>query len=640
MSDDRPSGHGPDDPGAPPNPAELVVAGALAAHVARIEPDPAAWARIEGRLDDREPGRFGRGDRFGPTRRPTLVAAVLVLFLVVAGSVIVRGGATDGGLEMATIPASGSELAIVALTDDGRLVELGLDGTERREIYAPAADGTYLAGPLAVSSVDDTIYLERRSLARVDCGGSASIRPAAGQIVAVPFAGGSPEVVVPVGGAPAVQPGSRRLAYVVPADGDACAESDDWAVGVTDLDTGATGRLAPTGIDLLAVQDESGDLDAAMEYDGLPAAMVSEVRWAGTGDALWLMAGYGAGLAHRAIMHLDLAVGPDVISAERMQLVVPGGPEPTDGVSTSDRLFGATAFAVDADRDGVEPGRERIVFARGTRSVEVIDATLTIDGGSAVGTGLDVVLAPDIIGAELMWASDIDVAPTGQVLLAVGGTVAGPSPVGGSGAVEPDVDSVMTTRSLVVLDGSQRRVLAEGITSAAWVWTRAVLPEEPSSTDVPAFEPGTSTSSTTGAPDNPVASVPGDPGALDASPSPDPVAGSDRPEDAVAIRDAFVAFFEGGDQSALEGSGVLEPALDEGARTVPNGGKGVTVTIDGVMFTGDTSAEVRFRLDQDGVFFTAATVGTAVYLDGRWKVSAATMCTLLSRVQISCPIPG
>lgn len=641
MSPERTPGSRSDDVGGRLDP-EQTVTRALAAHVAGVEPDPAAWACIEDRLDRGDVRRFGGGGRLGPTRRPALVAAVVVLFLVVAISVIVRGRATDGALEVATAPAASAELAIVALTDDGRIVELGLDGTERREIYAPAADDPerYLTGPLAVSSVDGTIYVERRSLTQVDCGGSVAVRPAAGQIVAVPFAGGEPEVVVPVGGAPDVQPGSRRLAYTVPADGDACPESDDdWAVGVTDLDTGATGRIAPTGIDLLAVEAASGDLDAAMQYDGLPAAMVAEVRWAGTGDALWLMAGYGPGLSSRAVMHLDLAIGMDTITADRMQLVVPGGPEPADGVPTSDRLFGATAFAVDHANGGGQPGRDRVVFAGGTRSVDVVDATLALEGSADVGAGLDLVLEPGIIGAELLWASDIDIAPSGgQVLVTVGGTVVGPSSAPGTGPAYADVVHTSAVTSLVLLDGSEPRVLASGVTAAAWVSAAGTWrPAEPSGT-VPPVDPVASTSPTIEALDPATPRSPA--GSIDVPAGPDPVAGSTRAEDVEAIRAAFVDFFEHGDRSALEGSGVLEPALEEGARTVPDGGQGVTVTIDRITFTGDASAVVEFRLDQDGTSFTAPTTGTAVHLDGRWKVSAATMCTLLSRVQIPCPTSG
>jgi len=85
---------------------------------------------------------------------------------------------------------------------------------------------------------------------------------------------------------------------------------------------------------------------------------------------------------------------------------------------------------------------------------------------------------------------------------------------------------------------------------------------------------------------------------------------------------------------------VLEPALEEGAESVPAGGVGLTLTVTAIRFTGPDAAEVDFTLDKDGAYFTAATVGTAERIDGRWMVSAETMCTLVSRVGIACPVGG
>ena len=191
--------------------------------------------------------------------------------------------------------------------------------------------------------------------------------------------------------------------------------------------------------------------------------------------------------------------------------------------------------------------------------------------------------------------------------------------------------------ALVVGEGSQSRVVASGVVSAAWVWSEARPIDTPPGTAEPVEVPDSTVTDST-VPEQDPTDGPLEDGQPDGEPSMPLAPDRERTDDAVAIRDTFAAFFEQGDRSALEGSDVLEPSMQEGAESVPEGGVDVTVTIAAIRFTGTDEAEVDFLLDQSGRSFTAPTRGTAVRLDGRWLVSAATMCILLGRVQIPCPV--
>jgi hypothetical protein len=189
---------------------------------------------------------------------------------------------------------------------------------------------------------------------------------------------------------------------------------------------------------------------------------------------------------------------------------------------------------------------------------------------------------------------------------------------------------------LVIWDGSQSYAVPGAYDSVAWVRVPTPIPVEEPTTEPPA--PGTTVLPATSVPSVATSIAPTvgtePPGVIL-----DPTAGApgDGSPEAAAVAQAYRDFFEQGARSALQGSGVLEPAIQSGSQTVDDGGKGVAVVFPGVRVTGDTTASVDFRLFQGTKEITAPTSGGAVFADGRWKVSAATMCTLLSRVSIPCP---
>ena len=148
---------------------------------------------------------------------------------------------------------------MVALRDDGRLVELDNSGTETRTIFSdphlrrlgtvetkPPGWRGGLRGPLAVSWATRTVYVELESGSQ-PCPLSSVELPmdSVGDIVAIPLAGGQPTVVVAHGRAPALSPDGRHLAFVGPQSGLSCGPRAQWPIGILDLDSGQTRTIAP-----------------------------------------------------------------------------------------------------------------------------------------------------------------------------------------------------------------------------------------------------------------------------------------------------------------------------------------------------------------------------------------------------------
>ena len=681
MSDDRTDpGTDPTDPTPAAGPADETdrrVADALAALGDQVTPSSGGWGRIDARLADAPGNRFGRGAAGrSSVRRPVLVAAAFVVVLTLVGAAIAQVRTTDTSVEVATAPSGQQELGLVALTDDGRLVHLDLEGRELREIPRGNGGGA-LVGPVAVSPLDNTIYVERASSDAPGCFGPGEVpTPVRGEIVAIPFAGGEPRVVAQSATNPSIDPGTGRLAYVTAADGPCDGSRNTF--GVTDLASGATGetglgtgllrelnqRAATHGVHKGLIGEEA---EGATAVDDLPFVALQDVQWSADGDALWVLVGYGSGVPYRALIRVGVQLdsGENIFRWDEPQIVL-------DGIVWTDNdlagsLLGATAF------DSVEsgPGGDATfafgrVDAGGTVDVArtVADANDAAEWSTAVEFGIDVNalgLRNARVGtvehdgrsgqvfAVVIGSTEADAGPAPDTSIAVPPSASGieePSsfdepvvsaaptrPTGGTATISP------LTGALVVGEGSQSRVVASGVVSAAWVWSEPRPIDTPPGTTEPVEVPDLTVSepSVTGpAPTDDPPTL----GRPDGEPSVPLTPDAERADDATEIRDTFAAFFEQGDMSALEGSDVLEPSMQEGAETVPDGGVGVTVTIAAIRFTGTDEAQVDFLLDQGGVSFTAPTRGTAVRVDGRWLVSADTMCLLLSRVQIPCPIPG
>jgi hypothetical protein len=673
-------GTGEGDDGAAPSPAmtpnEDRVAGAMAAFASSVRPDADGWSRIDERLDDRSRlGLGGNGSRpigFGSAtgRRPALVAAALVVFVVLTGAVVVRARTTTDAIEIATSPGGRQELALVALTQDGRLIEVGLDGVERREIYRSPDDGSRLEGRIAVSPVDRTIYVERsRPAVATSCEVSSlaveGSVPAGqfGQIVAIPFDGGEPVVVVDAGRDPDIAAGTERLAYRA-GGADPCGGLGG-AVGVVDLATGASGMFSLVGTD----GSDGFPLTPAIVGDHvevpLASGVLDESRWSADGDALWVLMGYGSGVPYRALIDIELAFGGGEVTPTRAEVVVSGVADTTRSPVAADGagLLGASAFdagpakapdpaapsePVDAD-DPFDPaaavppvggaGDSLTLFlpsyAEGAALGAVLDGTVTsetmpvvpgtaptpaITGRRVITTEARATLDLSQLGVGPIGETDAETEPsTGQVLV----------------TVRPSASRIVGLPSRVfVIDGTTvRRVDSPAVLeSVAWVWVDAI-----DRVDAP----------TTTAPDE--LAMPGSTAPLDPYVTwmPTTVAAdepaippTDRPGDAAAIADAYDALFERGDRSAFEGGSTLDPALQEGAATVPGGPTGATVQVTSIAFVDEDGAQVSFLLDHPTWSAPVPLTGAAVRNEGRWQVSTSTMCMLLGRADVDCPNDG
>jgi hypothetical protein len=111
----------------------------------------------------------------------------------------------------------------------------------------------------------------------------------------------------------------------------------------------------------------------------------------------------------------------------------------------------------------------------------------------------------------------------------------------------------------------------------------------------------------------------------------------DRAAEGTAVAGAFDELIEGGDRTALEDDEALDPALQDGRAATPGGSDGVTVDVLAVTFSAEDTAEVAFEMDSPAWGAPVRLSGTAVRVDGRWQVSASTMCMLLARVGVTCP---
>lgn len=117
-------------------------------------------------------------------------------------------------------------------------------------------------------------------------------------------------------------------------------------------------------------------------------------------------------------------------------------------------------------------------------------------------------------------------------------------------------------------------------------------------------------SSSTSAPSSAPATAPADPAAAEAE-----------------VGENYRVFFEDGDPTLLEdGEELTEAIAALGALAPPPRTKSANVTV--VEFTGPDTANVTYDLIVDGEPALPGATGEAVLVDGVWKVSKNTFCTL------------
>ncbi|MEX2256003.1 MAG: hypothetical protein WEC34_11250, partial [Acidimicrobiia bacterium] len=112
-----------------------------------------------------------------------------------------------------------------------------------------------------------------------------------------------------------------------------------------------------------------------------------------------------------------------------------------------------------------------------------------------------------------------------------------------------------------------------------------------------------------------------------------------------AISDALRGAFGGGgpytsDEAIVGGMPIRGQAAVE-ARDANEGYIGVIVPrVNSVTLHESTVASVNFDLLIDGHVITANTNGEAVFVDGMWKITSETFCTVARRGSVTCPTPG
>ncbi len=118
-----------------------------------------------------------------------------------------------------------------------------------------------------------------------------------------------------------------------------------------------------------------------------------------------------------------------------------------------------------------------------------------------------------------------------------------------------------------------------------------------------------------------------------------PPAGAEQPDDPTAAKAAVTntyqtVFTHGTDAtlnaSLIEDSDSIKDALATTKANFPQAVDTVTVKVGDIVFTSKTEAALYFELDYTGGAMFGQQIGYAKLIDGTWKVSRDTMCTVLS----------
>lgn len=91
--------------------------------------------------------------------------------------------------------------------------------------------------------------------------------------------------------------------------------------------------------------------------------------------------------------------------------------------------------------------------------------------------------------------------------------------------------------------------------------------------------------------------------------------------------------------SLLQNADKLQQALAIAAKA-KTGGTKTSANVKSVTFTSPTEATVTYDLLVNGTVALAGSTGKAVLVDGTWKVSQTTFCTLTALAASGKPVPG
>ncbi|MEX5713561.1 hypothetical protein AB1484_36525 [Parafrankia sp. FMc6] len=113
-----------------------------------------------------------------------------------------------------------------------------------------------------------------------------------------------------------------------------------------------------------------------------------------------------------------------------------------------------------------------------------------------------------------------------------------------------------------------------------------------------------------------------------------------------AVKAAYAQAFTGGQDpahslAAVEDGPDLAATLAQATQNFPQATQTSQVTVSNITFDGPRNAGLRFHLSYQGGVDFGEVDGTALISGGRWKVSRATYCTVMSWAGATCPVkPG
>jgi hypothetical protein len=743
----------------PSSGTDARIADAFAALVEPIEPGPQAWSRIVMRIDD---GAVkGDGVSRSRTLRPIVVAAAVLAVVVLSASVVLLGR-RDQGTNVVTQPIAPSLRvpAIVAMTADGRIVELTADGQELRTIVAlgsaaPAVDPTIRV------SADGIVYFNRDvEPVAATCAEQIFGRIwMTSEIVAVPLAGGAPRVVVPVGGAFDLSPDGRLLAYAGPEGTDRCLDASQSLLSVMEVASGRRTQLADRPFSAVGPASRLRWLSGGAEITGVASSWFHDRGPSYASILRFVLHPTEPQAPAQQIMiaSQDPDRQPDLGSNGDEPIAMPGPlggtvvmANPANAGDTSDlqatqRIDGAQDLVAVERTSSHAQGASRhhglvVVRAqpdenrRGNHVSGINLPSTKLAELPAAASGFLQETSMDVVGARVL----VTTAETDDIGDAGCCTVMGRRPPAGHWTAKP-------THAFVIESGRVTEI-ADGLVAAAWLppglarhgggRDEAAAAVLPSTTGAPVAPPtvavgtvpplvttnGTCRGDTerqVGAtlfaeaakglpapvrgfaqrvwdassscdpsfasggakvpgvqppPYRPsiyeevlaMLSVPptidaqgryrwgGEVGPLVCPARPTLAVSADgagwewrlpcdaevrrpgedqrdrRPADAQQVALAYERVFNG-DPSLLEGAVATADAQEQRA------GSPIAVEVRAIRWSGEDAAEVEFILRRDGYAVSPPSTGGAIRRDGVWKVTAATMCDVLARVQIPCP---
>ncbi|MDT3443615.1 MULTISPECIES: hypothetical protein [unclassified Pseudofrankia] len=111
-----------------------------------------------------------------------------------------------------------------------------------------------------------------------------------------------------------------------------------------------------------------------------------------------------------------------------------------------------------------------------------------------------------------------------------------------------------------------------------------------------------------------------------------------------AIQQAYAQAFTGGQDpahslAAVQDGPALADTLAQAMQNFPEATATAAVTTSDIVFTDPRNAWLRFHITYQGGLDFGVQSGTAVLVDGHWKVSRQTFCTVMGWAGATCPAP-